>query len=62
MYCNVCNKYRKLKKKKKKLYILQVFLMLTGSVVMNMKKYWKGEEESIEILKVFALIINIEEH
>ena len=44
------------------LYILQVFLMLTGSVVMNMKKYWKGEEESIEILKVFVLIINIEEH
>ena len=29
---------------------------------MNMKKYWKGEEESIEILKVFVLIINIEEH
>ena len=29
---------------------------------MNMKKYWKGDEESIEILKVFALIINIEEY
>ena len=37
MYCNVCNKYRKLKTKKKT-YILQVFLMLTGSVT-NMKKY-----------------------
>ena len=60
MYCNVCNKYRKLKTKKKT-YILQVFLMLTGSVT-NMKKYWKGDEESIEILKVFALIINIEEY
>ena len=48
MYCNVCNKYRKLKKKKMKYDIFlkkhQVFLLLTVSVIMNMKKYLKKNQ------------------
>ena len=59
MYCNVWSKNRKSKKaeisytKKKK-----VFLLLTASVVMNMKNVFK-EKESIEISKILASINNI---
>ena len=35
--------------------------MFTVSVVMNMKKYLKKKNQ-IEILKIFGLINNIEEH
>ena len=45
MYCDVCNKYRKFKKILKYRIFLRkqhlVFLLLTVSVVMNMKKYLK---------------------
>ena len=47
MYCNVCNKYRKLKKIMKYHIFLkkhQVFLLLTVSVIMNMKKYLKKNQ------------------
>ena len=39
MYCNICNKYRKFKNSK--IYLKekhQVFLLLTVSVLMNIKK------------------------
>ena len=60
MYCNVCNKYRKLKKTK--IYIFKKTLSL--SIVYSncghaYEKIFK-EEESIEISKTFGLINNIE--
>ena len=63
IYCNVCNKYRKSKNPK----ILYTFFKKIGlSIVYSRcgheyKKIFK-EEESIEILKVLALINNIEDY
>ena len=63
MYCNVCNKYRKLKKT----WISYIFeKTLSLSVVYSkwgheQKKVLK-EEESIETLKTIGLIHNIEEY
>ena len=47
MYCNVCNKYKKLKRIKIS-YIFQKTLSLSiiySSVVMNMKKYLKKKNQ-----------------
>ena len=47
MYCNVCNKYKKLKRTKIS-YIFQKTLRLSiiySSVVMNMKKYLKKKNQ-----------------
>ena len=63
MYCNVCNKYRKLKRTK----ISYIFKkILTRSIVYSKcgheyEKIFK-EDESIEILKILGLIKNIAEH
>ena len=63
MYCNVCNKYRKLKRTK----ISYIFKkILTCSIVYSKcgheyEKIFK-EDESIEILKILGLIKNIAEH
>ena len=43
------------------IFLKDVFLLFTKSVVMNMKKIFK-EEDSIEILKIVGLIANIEEY
>ena len=62
MYCNICNKYKKLKKKQlNTIYFLKDFLLFTVSVEMNIEKIFK-EEESIEILTFLGLIDNIEEY
>ena len=63
MYCNVCNKYEKLKKKHIT-YIFQKILSL--SIVYSKcgheyKKIFK-QEESNEILKVLGLINKAEEY
>ena len=61
IYCNVCNVYWKSKKTK----ILYIFKeTLSPSIVYSKwdheyEKIFK-EEESIEILKILGLIINIE--
>ena len=62
IYSNVCNKHRKFKKKLEYyIFLKEVFLLFTVSVVMNMKKIFK-EKDSIEILKIVGLIANIEEY
>ena len=43
MYCNIWNKYRKLKKKTK--ILKKVFLLFTVIVVMNMKTYLKKKNQ-----------------
>ena len=63
MYCNDCNKYRKSKKLKnyifkKKTLSLSIVYSKCGH---EYEKIFK-EKESIEILKIFGLINNIEEH
>ena len=63
IYCNVCNKYRKFKNPK----ILYIFEKTFGLSTVYSKcghEYTKifKEEESIEILKIMELIINIEEY
>ena len=62
IYSNVCNKHRKLKKKLEYyIFLKEVFLLFTVSVVMNMKKIFK-EEDSIEIFEIVGLFANIEEY
>ena len=56
MYCNVWSKNRK--SKKAEISYTKIFLLLTASVVMNMKNIFK-EKESIEISKILASINNI---
>ena len=63
IYCNVCNKYRKLKKPKisyvfKKILDLSVLYSRSGH---EYKKMFK-ERDPNEILKFFGLITNIEEY
>ena len=58
MYCNVWSKNRKSKKAEISYTKKKVFLLLTASVVMNMKNIFK-EKESIEISKILASINNI---
>ena len=63
MYCNVCNKYRKLKKTKIS-FILKKTLSLSivdSKCGHEYEKIFK-EEELIEILKILGLINNIEEY
>ena len=60
MYCNVCNKYRKLKNSK---YIIYFQKKLDLSIFYTdcsheYKEIFK-EEEPIEILKILGLITNI---
>ena len=56
IYCIVCDKCRKFKNVEKH----QVFLLFTISVVINIKKV--KEDESIKMLKILGLIINIKEY
>ena len=63
IYCNVCNKYRKFKNPKilyifEKTFVLYIFYSKCGHEYTKIFK----EEESIEILKILRLIINIEEY
>ena len=58
MYCNVWSKNRKSKKAEISYTKKKVFLLLTASVVMNMKNIFK-EKESIEISKILASVNNI---
>ena len=63
IYCNFCNKYRKLKNSKIS-YIFKETLDLSivyNQVYYEYKKVFK-EEGLIEILKVLVLITNIEEY
>ena len=62
MYCNVCNIYRK--SKKTKLYIFKKAFSLSIVYIKCGYEYEKifKEEESIEILKVLALINNIKDY
>ena len=57
IYCNVCNKYRK--SKNPKISCLSIVFRKCGH---EYKKIFKEEEESIEILKILDLIVNIEEY
>ena len=63
IYCIVCDKHRKFKSPKisyifKKILSLGIFCNKCGN---EYKKTYK-EEESIEILKSFVLITNMEEY
>ena len=62
IHCNACNKYRKSKKTKIS-YIFKKTLSLSIVYSKCGREYEKifKEEESIEILKILGLIINIEE-
>ena len=60
VYCNVYNNYRK-SKNPKKLYIFKKTLGLYIVCGHEYKKIFK-EEKSVEILKIFGLITNIEEY
>ena len=63
MYCNICNKYRKLKKTKIS-YIFKKTLSLSIVYSNCGHEYEKifNEEKSIEISKILSLINNMKEH
>ena len=63
MYCNICNKYRKLKKTKIS-YIFKKTLSLSIVYSKCGHEYEKifNEEKSIEISKILSLINNMKEH
>ena len=62
MYCNACNKYRKLKKTKIS-YIFKRTLTLSVAYSKYGHKYEETfAEESMEILKILGLINNIEDY
>ena len=63
MYCNVCNKYKKLKKTKiSNIFYKTLSLSIAyGNCGLEYEKIFK-EQESIKILKILCLIHNIEEY